>query len=74
MSNLSHPLQTREWGEFRQKTGVKVIERPSFLLTIHKIPHLPWNVGYLPKGSLPSKEMLEELTKIGRENNCSSAC
>lgn len=80
-----HPLQSFEWGEFRERTGVKVIRRgvedPSassgqgelvdgFQLTIHKIPHTPWNIGYLPKGTLPSREVLEELQKIGREERC----
>jgi lipid II:glycine glycyltransferase (peptidoglycan interpeptide bridge formation enzyme) len=81
---VKHPLQTDEWGEFREKTGVKVIRRgmfdPStssgrkmiggFQLTIHKIPKTPFTIGYLPKGEMPTKEVLEELQKIGKENNC----
>ena len=67
---ISHPLQSFEWGEFRKKTGVKVIRGENFQLTIHKIPHLPWSVGYLPKGNLPTKEMILDLKKIGKENNC----
>ncbi|MBI3070089.1 MAG: peptidoglycan bridge formation glycyltransferase FemA/FemB family protein [Candidatus Levybacteria bacterium] len=66
----NHPLQTFEWGEFRKKTGVKVIRGKGFQLTIHQIPHLPWTIGYFPKGPIPSKEMVEELKKIGKENNC----
>ena len=27
---VEHPLQSFEWGEFRQKTGVKVISRGFF--------------------------------------------
>lgn len=77
--NVSHPLQSYVWGEFREKTCVKVIRRgveesgklvDGFQLTIHKIPHTPWNIGYLPKGNLPSREVLEELKKIGREERC----
>lgn len=84
---VSHPLQTYEWGEFRKKTGVKVIRRglirnkktvdgtrpelvEGFTLTIHKIPHTNFYIGYLPKGSEPSKEIIEELERIGREENC----
>ena len=75
----THPLQAYEWGEFREKTGIKVIRRgveqngklvDGFQLTIHKIPHTLWNIGYLPKGNLPSREVLEELKKIGETENC----
>lgn len=53
---VTHPLQAYEWGEFRKKTGVTVIREAReengklldpFQLTIHKIPHLPFTVGYL---------------------------
>lgn len=76
---VSHPLQSYEWGEFREKTGVKVIRRvceengkivDGFQLTIHKIPHAPFNIGYLPKGNLPTKELIKELQRIGKEENC----
>ena len=78
-SVVTHPLQSYEWGEFREKTGVKVIRRgiekngkivDGFALTIHKIPKTKFNIGYLPKGNKPTKEIIEELKKIGRENNC----
>lgn len=39
-------------------------------ITIHKIPHTPWNVGYLPKGPMPTKEQVEVLGKVAKENNC----
>jgi lipid II:glycine glycyltransferase (peptidoglycan interpeptide bridge formation enzyme) len=76
---VSHPLQSYEWGEFREKTGVKVIRRglfennkllKAFSLTIHKIPKIPFTIGYLPKGDLPDKELLSELRKIGKEEKC----
>ncbi len=76
---VSHPLQTYEWGEFREKTGVKVLRRgffegdklvSGFQLTIHPIPKTPWTIGYLPKGNLPTKELIEELRQIGKEENC----
>src|SRR3989344_8832060 len=75
--NAAHPLQACECGEFRKKTGIKVIREDNFLLTIHKVPclpadkaHLPWNIGYLPKGNFPNKKMIEKLKKIGKENSC----
>ncbi len=76
---VNHPLQTYEWGEFRVKTGVKVVRRgffnknkliSGFQLTVHPVPHTPFTIGYLPKGELPTKEMLSELLKIGREEKC----
>src|SRR3990167_8722152 len=66
----NHPLQAFEWGQFREKTGVKVVREKDFQLTIHKIPHIPWTIGYLPKGDLPDKKLIEELKKIGKDNNC----
>jgi len=78
-SVASHPLQSYEWGEFREATGIKVVRRGffennvlvgGFTLTIHKIPKTTFTIGYLPKGSEPTKELLEELKKIGKENNC----
>ena len=76
---VTHPLQSFEWGQFREKTGVKVIRRglfengeliDGFTLTIHKVPKTKFTIGYLPKGNNPTKEVLEELKKIGKENNC----
>lgn len=66
----SHPLQSLEWGQFREKTGVKVIEQNGMLLTIHPIPHLKWNIGYLPKGPMPTKQQITELKKIAKEEKC----
>lgn len=76
---VNHPLQSFEWGEFRIATGVQVIRRAlekngkitdGFSLTIHKIPGLPYNIGYLPKGNTPTKELLGELQKIGKREKC----
>lgn len=36
-------------------------------LTFHHLPAAPWRVGYFPKGPAPTKQMLESLTKLGRE-------
>ena len=75
----SHPLQSYEWGEFRKKTGIKVVRKGIFererlkeavQITIHSIPKLNWNIGYFPKGSMPSEPQLKILKKIGEENGC----
>jgi len=72
----THPLQSWEWGEFRQKTGLKVIRLGAFdhgklkaalQLTIHPLPHLPFNLIYFPKGPKPTQPMLKALKKIGQQ-------
>src|SRR3989344_5165454 len=78
-SLVTHPLQAWEWGEFREKTGVKVIRRivisgkkpvAAFQLTIHKIPKTNYTIGYIPKCTMPDKTVLEELKSIGKEERC----
>ncbi len=73
---VSHIIQSWEWGDFREKTGVDVVRLGRFegkklieglQITFHKIPHLPYYVGYCPKSGLPSKEILAEASKIARE-------
>ncbi|HVZ67484.1 MAG TPA: peptidoglycan bridge formation glycyltransferase FemA/FemB family protein [Patescibacteria group bacterium] len=80
---VDHPLQSYEWGEFRKKTGVKVIRRglvrdlpagrqvvDGFTLTLHKVPKTKYYIGYLPKGNKPTPQILEEIKRIGIENKC----
>ncbi|HVA96849.1 MAG TPA: peptidoglycan bridge formation glycyltransferase FemA/FemB family protein [Candidatus Acidoferrales bacterium] len=78
-TTVTHPLQSYEWGEFREKEGIKVIRRgffnngklvSGFQLTIHNIPKTNFTIGYLPKGDMPDTELIQELRKIGKEENC----
>lgn len=69
MKNV-HPLQSKGWGNFREKTGIKVIRTNDLQLTIHPIPHTSYTIGYLPKGPMPTKQMLFELEKIGKVEKC----
>ncbi|OGH09733.1 MAG: hypothetical protein A2152_03930, partial [Candidatus Levybacteria bacterium RBG_16_35_6] len=69
-NQIFHPLQSEDWGKFREKTGIKVIRNNLFQITIHKIPHFKWTIGYVPKGNLPDRKTVEELKKVGREENC----
>ncbi|HLF54023.1 MAG TPA: hypothetical protein VI544_02480, partial [Candidatus Nanoarchaeia archaeon] len=50
--------------------GVKIIEENGLIFSIHKTPHLPWTIGYLPKGPMPTLEMLDKLREIGKEEKC----
>jgi len=65
----NHPLQTWEWGEFREAWGNKVIRFPFGQITIHKIPLLPYKIGIFVKGPKPNKEQVESLKKFARKNN-----
>ncbi len=76
---VNHPLQSWEWGEFRERTGVRVLRLGSFegknivsgfQLTLHLIPYLGYVVGYFPRGPLPNKPMLESLQRIGKSEKC----
>ena len=85
--SVNHPLQSFEWGEFRKKTGVKVIRRgiiekdlPAgrqdkilnpYQITVHQTPGFPYFIGYFPKGELPSEELLNELKEIGDKQRLS---
>lgn len=65
----THPLQTWEWGEFREKWGNEVVRTPYGLLTLHKIPFTPYKIGMFIKGPVPTKIMLDELRTLGKEKN-----
>jgi len=67
---FSHPLQSIEWGEFRKKTGIKVIRVNGIQMTIHAVPYTPWTIGYVPKGPLPTADMISDLKKIGKQEKC----
>ena len=74
-----HPLQSWAWGDFRKKTGVKVIrlgrDKKNKLvetaqITIHPLPFSAYTIGYYPRGGIISKSMLNKIYEIGLENNC----
>ncbi len=73
---VHHPLQSWQWGEFRQKTGRKVIRlglfdnqklKAGYQLTVHSLPKIPYNIIYFPKGPMPDKTMIKALSKLGQE-------
>lgn len=73
-----HPLQSWAWGEFREKTGVAVerlvgvddkkIISVAVQITFHRLPFLPFTVGYCPRGPEPTKEMLLALRELGKKH------
>ncbi len=75
---VTHPVQSWEWGEFREKTGIKVLRLGEFSgknltnayqLTIHTIPHTNFKIGVFFKGPSPTVEMLEALREFGKSEN-----
>jgi lipid II:glycine glycyltransferase (peptidoglycan interpeptide bridge formation enzyme) len=70
-----HPLQSWAWGDFRDKTGVVTKRLIGFegdravsqiQLTFHPIPHLPYTIGYFPKGVWPDESQLAALQELGK--------
>ena len=68
-TGVKHPLQTWEWGDFRQSMGIDVVRLNGWQLTFHRIPYTPWTIGYFPKGPKPTSAMLKQLTALGRGKN-----
>ncbi len=79
-NSVNHPCQSWEWGEFRQQMGQVVFRLgvfdqtklvAAYQLTLHRLPRLfdgqAYTVGYLPRGPLPDKKMLQALERLGRE-------
>jgi lipid II:glycine glycyltransferase (peptidoglycan interpeptide bridge formation enzyme) len=70
INNKLHPLQSAQWGLFREKTGVKIVKVDNLQITIHPIPQTKYTIGYIPKGPGINKKMLDALTTIGQKENC----
>jgi len=67
---IDHPLQSEAWGEFKEKTGVFVekIKDPSCQIFFHRLPNLPFTIGYFPKGPRPDKRLVETVKKLAVKN------
>ncbi len=65
----NHPLQSRQWGEFRKAWGNEVFPTKYGLITLHKIPFTPYKLGMFIKGPKPTQEMLSFLKKLAKEKN-----
>ena len=66
---MIHPLQTTEWGEFRKEWGNEILTTEFGIITLHKIPFTKFKIGIFEKGPKPTKEMLDQLKKLGKEKN-----
>lgn len=64
-----HPLQTKEWAEFRTAWGNEIIKTKYGFLSLHKIPLLNKKIAMFIRGPQPTKSMLSELKKLGVKHN-----
>lgn len=64
-----HPLQTKEWGEFRTEWGNKVVKFTNGLIIFSKVPHTKFSIGTTIRGQRPMESDLQEITKIAKENS-----
>ena len=74
---VNHPLQSWQWGKFRQNTGIE-IERVGFFdggklkkaiqVSFHPLPLIHRRVGYLPKSYMPDEDQLSVLKDLGKKH------
>lgn len=70
LQNLpKHIVQSFQWGEFKKSTGKKVVKVGEVQFSLHKLPLLPYYIGYCPKVD-PSKIDWEEIKQAGKQHNC----
>ena len=64
---MPHPLQSKEWSEFRKEWGNDVSFTKLGLIIFSKIPYTKYTVGTYIRGKTPNKTSLLELKKIGEQ-------
>ncbi|MFH1560962.1 MAG: peptidoglycan bridge formation glycyltransferase FemA/FemB family protein [Patescibacteria group bacterium] len=72
----SHPVQSWQWGEFRESIGLKVFRLGAFekdqmvsgaQIMFRPIPKTNWTAGQFLKGPLPDGQMVEAIKELGRQ-------
>jgi lipid II:glycine glycyltransferase (peptidoglycan interpeptide bridge formation enzyme) len=66
---MTHPLQTKEWAEFRKEWGNKIVFEKDNLVIFSKIPHTKFTIGTVMKGSDIARSDLAVIRKVAQENN-----
>ncbi len=66
---MSHICQSPEWGEVKTKIGTPAVGVGDVQFTLHKIPFLPFNIGYCPKVEV-EKINWEGLKAAGKKHRC----
>lgn len=65
---MVHPLQTKQWGEFRSEWGNIIENYKNGIIVFSKVPYLPLTIGTVIKGQKPTKLDILEITKIATQN------
>jgi len=72
-----HPLQTWEWGEFKESLRVKIERvgefegkklKRAWQIFFHSLPGLKYTIGYFPKGPALSKKIIPAIMDLTKEN------
>ncbi len=73
--SVTHPLQLFAWGSIRQATGLRVVRfgeydgdvlHAAYQMTLHKLPLVPYWIGYIPRSRVPSEAFLSYLRAYGK--------
>ncbi len=68
-NNSLHVVQSPEWGEVKTKIGTPAVRAGGVQFTLHKVPFLPFNIGYCPKVDI-EKIGWEQLKATAKEHKC----
>jgi len=66
---MTHPLQTKEWAEFRKEWGNEIIFAGDSLIIFSKIPYTNFTIGTVMKGTDIARSDLAMAREIGQNNN-----
>lgn len=78
---IDHPLQSFEWGDFRESRGDKVLRFgffedenliKGFQIFLRPVQNTRFNVGYIPKGPILDQAQFELLSDIANDLYCVS--
>ena len=71
IKNVNHIVQSAEWSDFKTEFGTKAIKVQDIIFTKHKIPFLPFYVGYAPRVNFFTQKFdLNELKKVATQEKC----
>ena len=64
-----HPLQSWEWGEFREAWGNKVVRLSNFQIIFSKIPFTNLKIGTVIRGPKITKKDVDEVRVVAKKEN-----
>jgi len=67
----THITQSTAWGEFKTKMGTAAVRTGETQFTLHKIPAIPYYIGYCPKVN-PTSINWEEIRQSGEAARCAA--